>query len=327
MLSEQILALLAGAGEGYLSGEAMSRELGVTRAAVWKCVAALREEGYDISSAPRLGYRLESGPDKLSPALVTAGLESGRVVGQTVECLDKVDSTNTYLKMLAGQGAGDGYAVLADCQTGGRGRRDRPFQSPSGGLYLSVLMKPDCPPVQAVNLTAWVAVAVCRGLEEACGAKAGIKWTNDIILNGKKLCGILTEMGVEGETGALQYVVAGVGVNVAQKEFPPELRDIAVSLEMAGYRPDRNKLAACLLKSFDRMYRAFPAGKQEYLERYRALCVTTGRQAVLLGPDGPLQAEALGIDDDFALRVRLADGTERTVSSGEVSVRGIAGYI
>lgn len=330
MDSDAILRLLIQT-EGYLSGETMSALLGVTRAAVWKEISALREAGYVISSAPRLGYRLEHSPNRLSAGAISAKLPNSIRIGRTLQCLDQVDSTNTYLKKLGAEGAPAGLAVLAEEQTAGRGRRDRLFQSPEGsGLYLSVLLRPDSTPMEAVSLTAWTAVAVCDGIEAACGVRPQIKWTNDIILHEKKLCGILTEMSVEGETGALQYVVAGMGVNVfqtAQDFAQAGLGEIATSLALEGYSVDRNDLAAALLRALDRMARAFPAAHADYLARYRADCVTLGRMVRILRPDGPTEGRAVAVGDDFSLEVAYPDGTRETVFSGEVSVRGLGGYV
>lgn len=330
MNQDNILRLLIQAGR-YISGEEMSKTLGVTRAAVWKGIEALRQAGYVISSAPGLGYKLELCPNKLSAGAISARLGPNTEVGREIVCLEQVDSTNTYLKRRGAEGAPHGLAAAAEEQTGGRGRRGRRFESPKGaGLYLSVLLRPSCTPEQAVPLTAWVGVAVCDGVEAACGLRPRIKWTNDIILNGKKLCGILTEMSVEGETGAVQYVVAGMGTNVhesAEDFAAAGLSNIATSLAIEGRAVDRCVLAAHLLTALDRMAREFPKEKARWLERYRADCLTPGRAVTLLRPDGQEQAVAVGIDENFGLVVEYPDGRRETVTSGEVSVRGIAGYV
>ena len=330
MNQDNILRLLIQAN-GSVSGEEMSRRLGVTRAAVWKEIETLRSAGYEIASLPGQGYRLESCPNRLSAGAISARLSPETLVGREIICLEQVDSTNTYLKRRGAEGAPHGLAALAEEQTGGRGRRGRRFESPKGaGLYLSVLLRPDCAPVEAVTLTAWVGVAVCDAVEQATGVRPQIKWTNDIILNGKKLCGILTEMSVEGETGAVDYVVAGMGTNVGETaEFfaAAGLADIATSLAMEGCAVDRNVLATCLLNALDRMAREFPQEKEKWLSQYRADCLTPGREVKLIGPDGERSAKALAIDDDFGLVAALPDGTLTTVTAGEVSVRGIAGYV
>ncbi len=329
MTQEKVLEILKAAGGGYCSGAAISRELGLSRTAVWKAVARLKEEGYVIDSAPNRGYRLEQSPDRLSQGEL-AGALAGCTVGSNLICLDSVDSTNSYAKRLADEGAPHGTVVLAETQLGGRGRLGNSFSSPAGkGLYLSAILRPEMEPVQAVNLTAWTAVTVCNALERATGVRPGIKWTNDIILNGRKLCGILTEMGLEAESGRLQFVVVGIGINVSQTEedFGEELAQKAISLAQAGYSLRRAELAAAVIRDLDRLDRDFPQEKQAYLERYRRDCLTVGRPVRLLQRGAVREAFAQGIDDQFALVVRLPDGTEQTVTSGDVSVRGLEGYI
>lgn len=327
MLRDQVLALLK-AGDAPCSGEGMSRTLGVSRAAVWKAVEALRQEGYVISSAPHRGYRLEDSPDLLSPGEL-AGALAGRTVGAALLCLDTVDSTNNELKRRADT-APDGLAVLAQEQTGGRGRLGRSFVSPAGkGLYLSVLLRPQCVLADAGMLTAWTAVAVCRALERCCGVRAGIKWPNDIMLEGRKLCGILTELELEAETAALRHVIVGVGINVSQDaaDFGPEVAPVAISLAQAlGRAPRRSQLAAEVLSALDDLYRAFPAQKADYLARYRALCVTAGRAVRVLRPGQVRTGTAEAVTEDFALLVRWDNGEQEALSSGEVSVRGLLGY-
>lgn len=193
MSRETVLSLLLAHPGEYLSGAAMSRTLGVSRAAVWKAIEALRQEGYEITSAPNRGYRLESAPDRVREGELSGHL-AGCLVGSRLLCLDTIDSTNTEAKRQAMAGAPEGLVVLAEEQTGGRGRLGRSFQSPRGcGLYLTALLRPQLPPIEVVDFTAWVAVAVCDGIQAACGVRPRIKWTNDIVLEGKKLCGILTD--------------------------------------------------------------------------------------------------------------------------------------
>ena len=328
MRKDDVLALLK-AAEAPLSGEAMSRALGVSRAAVWKAVEALRGEGYAISSAPRRGYLLKASPDVLSAGEL---YRPGRRVGREIVCLETVDSTNSEAKRRAAGGAPDGLAVLAEGQTGGRGRRERSFLSPAGrGLYLSVLLRPRCSLEQVPALTAWTAAAVCGAVEGLCGLRPGIKWPNDVILEGRKLCGILTELELEADTAALGCVVVGIGLNVSQTEadFGPEVAPLAISLAQAlgGDAPRRAEVAAAVLDALDGMYAGFPDQRGEWLARYRARCLTVGRPVRLLRPGGEEEAYAEEIDDDFALVVRHPDGRRETVSSGEVSVRGLLGYV
>ena len=329
MLRDEVLALLK-QGEGPLSGETMSKRLGVSRAAVWKAVEALRQEGYVISSAPNRGYRLETSPDLLSAGELSGAL-AGRLIGRALICLPTVDSTNSEVKRQAMAGKAEGLAVLADEQTGGRGRRGREFESPAGkGLYCSVLLRPECTLDELMWLTAWTAVAVCDAVEELCGIRPGIKWPNDVILDGRKLCGILTELELEAETAALRYVVVGLGLNVSQTadDFGPEVAPVAVSLTQAlGRAPRRAEAAGAVIAALDRMAADFPRRWGEWLERYRADCLTLGRPVRLLRAGGEEAAEAEAVDETFALVVRHPDGRRETVSSGEVSVRGLLGYV
>jgi len=263
--------------------------------------------------------------EKIAPAL-----QSCRI-GSRLLCLDSVDSTSTEAKRQAALGAPEGFAILSDHQTAGRGRAGRSFHSPAGhGLYLSVLLRPSLPPADMVNLTAWTAVAVCDGIQAACGVRPRVKWTNDLVLNGKKLGGILTELALDQATGELDYLVVGIGINVShgQSDFPEDLRPMATSLSLAlGHPVDRDELAAQLLLALDRMYAQFPSGKEVYLNQYRQDCLTVGNPVKLFTPASFREAFATGIDDEFRLLVEYPDGTTEAVSTGEVSVRGMYGYV
>lgn len=330
MSRQTILKLLLAQPDGtYLSGEKLSEELNITRAAVWKGIQALREEGYDIESRTRLGYRLLSAPEKLTPEAIGARL-STRTVGRRILCFEQLDSTNTYAKSAAQNGGENGLVIIADEQTGGRGRLGRVFHSPKKGLYLTALLKPDLAPADIIPVTAMAAVAAMRAIERTCGVRPGIKWTNDLILNGRKVTGILTEMGVEGESGALQYVVVGIGINANETaaDFSPELEYIATSLSMeTGKAVNRTDLAAALIEELDHLSAALGGDLSEYLHIYRENCVTLGRDVRILGGGTERTAHAVSIDENFALVVQYESGTTETIRSGEVSVRGLCGYV
>lgn len=234
--------------------------------------------------------------------------------------LDTVDSTNTRLKELADRGADEGTVVIAGEQTAGRGTGGRTFFSPGGeGLYLSVLLRPKAELQELFTLTGWAAVAVRDGIEAACGAPCRIKWLNDIWLNGKKLCGILTELSPVIGAGA-DYLVLGVGINVSQTRERFEARglgEIATSLAAEGYPVTCGELAEAVLGELERMYRGFPREKEEYLRRYRTHCLTIGRQVGYRENGTDHEGTAAGVDEDFAL---LVDG--RTVRSGTVYLTG-----
>ena len=329
MLKEDILQLLKAGKDTYLSGQRISAQLGVSRAAVWKAVEALRKDGYGIDSRSNCGYRLVRVPDVMTQeALSDIGT---RQVGQKVLYYDRLDSTNNEIKRLSIDQVENGLAVIADCQTGGRGRRGRSFLSPAGkGLYLSVLMQPRCSVEELSMLTAWSAVALCSAVERACGVRPGIKWPNDLVMQGRKLCGVLTELELEAETGLPRYVIVGIGTNVLQTEadFGPEVAPIAISLEQAlGQAPARTALAKEILRAMDDLYRDFPQEKAQYLEQYRRDCLTLGRPVTVLRSSGARNGFATGINEDFSLTVRWEDGTEEALSAGEVSVRGLYGYV
>lgn len=332
MSREDVLALLRGE-EDFLSGQELSRRLGLSRAAIWKAVDALRREGYEIEARTGLGYRLSAVPDALTEPEIRSFLGKTAVVGRELRCFDKLDSTNNYAKSLAQAGAPDGTAVTAESQTAGRGRMDRSFQSPKGqGIYLSLLLRPALQPDCLPPVTALAGVAVCAAVERVCGVRPGLKWPNDPVLNGKKLCGILTEASLEAETGRLQSLVLGIGINVLQKpeDFAPEIREVATSLLQALGRPvSRPRLTAALLEELDKAYAALLAGDlSDWLAAYRRDCVNLGKTVQLIPFGGGLRetAQAVDVDEDFSLVIRGAGGMERTVRSGEVSVRGLWGY-
>lgn len=327
MLRDEVLTILK-AQDGFLSGTEISRRLGVTRMAVSNAVKALRADGYEIESVTNRGYLLKKSAGKLTAGEIYAHLPESR--RETVRCFDLIDSTNSYLKREAVNGAPNGLCAIANEQTAGRGRSGRSFFSAADcGVYLSMLLRPHCLPQNAMTITAHTAVAVSLAIERACGIKTGIKWTNDIVLGARKLCGILTEITLEAETGLIDSVVIGIGVNVnyAPEDFPPEIRDVAGSVySETGVRADRAKLAAELVLALDEMSEAWCRNPYAWLDQYRNLCVTTGKEVRVIRGDTERNAFALAVTDDFSLRVRYEDGAEEDLDSGEVSVRGLFGY-
>ena len=328
---ETILQLLRGGNT--VSGGELSRRLGLSRSAVWKAVDALRRDGYDIDAAPGRGYRLRAAPDALTEPEIRRFLGAVRVIGGAITCLGETGSTNADCKRMAAQGAPNGAVVVADAQSAGRGRMGRGFQSPKGkGIYLSALLCPELPPERLLPLTALAGESVCAAVERVCGARPGLKWPNDPVLNGKKVCGILTELSMEGESGRVAHVVIGIGVNVGQApgDFSPDVAAMATSLSWELGEPvSRPQLAAAIIEELDKAYAALCAGDlSAYLDAARRDCVNIGRRVQLLSPDGRREeAEAVGLDGRFGLVVRGAGGAERVVRAGEVSVRGMYGYV
>ena len=322
MTKEHVLKMLM-MEEDYLSGETVSRELGITRAAVSIAVKSLREEGYIIDSVTNRGDKLLVRPDILSEGAVAAFLPEGRM--DNVCFLKKVDSTNDYLRQLAQQGAPQGQVVISDYQTKGKGRQGRSFDSPPGaGVYFSYLFRPNTIPSDTAEITAWSAVAVQNAIRSVCGFEADIKWINDLVVGERKLCGILTELSVEAESGQIQFVIIGVGINCNEstEDFAPDIQDRATSMFLqTGSRIDRSRLAAKLVGHFDRMVQDWPDEHDRYLEQYRQWCSTTGRMITVFRGNETETAYAEHVDDHFGLVVRMNDGSIKVLNSGEVSTR------
>lgn len=319
--------LLEREGE-FLSGQEICQQLEISRTAVWKAIEGLRQDGCDIEARRGLGYCLLSSPDALTER------EIRRYLSPETDCpqlntFEEIDSTNSYLKREALRGAAHGTVAVANHQTAGRGRLSRSFQSPAGkGVYLSILLRPELTPEALMGVTGMAAVAAARAVERSTDGPVGIKWTNDLVLNGKKLCGILTEMSLEGETGRVQSLVIGVGVNVLHRseDFSPEVAEIATSLSQEGCTVSRPALAAALVEELYQLGRELGGDLTPWVEEYRRRCVNLGREVRLLWTEGQKRGRALDIDDKFGLVVRLEDGTCTTVRTGEASVRGLYGY-
>ena len=325
---ERVYQLLQERRGKFFSGQEISKRLGVSRAAVWKSIDRLRRDGYIIDARTGLGYRLSAAPDVLVEREVRHFMRQDTVCPD-LRCLEEVDSTNSYLKREALQGAPHKTAVTANCQTAGRGRRERSFVSPAGkGVYLSVLLRPHLPPQSLLGATGMAAVAVCNAIERTAGVRPGIKWTNDLVLGGRKICGILTELALEGETRMTQSLVIGAGVNVSHtaEDFGPQVAEMATSLVQEGYAVSRPALAAAMIEELYRLADSLGRNLSQWLEEYRRDCVTLGKTVRLLWTDRQVQAKAVDLDDQFGLVVRLEDGTQTTVRTGEVSVRGLYGY-
>ncbi|MBO4407937.1 MAG: biotin--[acetyl-CoA-carboxylase] ligase [Clostridiales bacterium] len=326
MNKEKVLKTLYSAGD-YISGEKISDSLNISRAAVNGHIKNLRSEGYDISSVTNKGYRLNKIPDILNTE--TLGLflnDTGRI-----SFFDSINSTNIKLKELAANNAPEGSVVISNEQTSGRGRLGRTFESGKNvGIYLSYLMRPAG--MEAIStLTARTAVMVRKAIVDAYGIDTRIKWVNDIMLNDRKAVGILTELSTESESGFINNAVIGIGVNVKKTLFPKEIENIATSLENESGRSDllRARLAAEIIKDLDILSKEFPADSGYYLDEYRKYCISTGKDVKVINnaDNTERKARSLDINPDFSLKVRFEDGTVKDIFSGEVSVRGLCGYL
>lgn len=257
-------------------------------------------------------------------------LSPGHPWGEYLHWFDCIDSTNTRARELAKAGAPSGTVLIADRQTEGRGRLGRSFHSPGGtGIYFSVILRPRCHASRLMHLTCAAAVAACEAVESACRFRPGIKWTNDLVCGKHKLGGILTELGLNPD-GTVNYAIIGIGINCCQKkeDFPEEIREIAASLAMVtGREIDRSRVAAALMEAFLSMEQTLLTEKDATMEVYRRSCITLGKDISLVRADGSVhRGRALSVDPDGALIVEFIDGHVESVSSGEVSVRGMYGY-
>lgn len=314
--------------EGYVSGQELCERLKVSRTAVWKVMQQLQAEGYEIEAVRNRGYRLKESGDAYSQAELQS-IMSSKWAGKNLLFFEKVDSTNNMVRALAEQGAPEGTLAVAANQTAGKGRRGRSWSAPEGtSIAMSILLRPEFPPERASMLTLVMAMAIARGIREMTGLDAGIKWPNDIVADGKKLCGILTEMSTEMEY--IRYVVIGIGINVSMKEFPEELKQKATSLELCLGRPvKRAPLIDACMRAFEEYYEKYLQTLDLSLlqEEYNRELVNVGREVTVLAPAGDYTGVSHGINREGELVVELAGGEIRNVVSGEVSVRGVYGYV
>jgi BirA family biotin operon repressor/biotin-[acetyl-CoA-carboxylase] ligase len=319
--SEQlVLAFLAEAGDQFVSGEAISDKLGLTRAAVWKHVEALRAQGYRIDAVPARGYRLAEVPDRLT-ALELRPLLNTHDVGQVIHWYEELGSTSDRAKELADEGAEHGEVVIAEAQTAGRGRRGRHWASPPRkNLYFSVVLRPELPPGRVAELTLVASVALCDAVRQA-GVEAGIKWPNDLLVSGRKIAGILTELAAEPDRVHWVVLGAGINVNARAEDFPEELRGEATSIALERGQPAPRALfaAACFTALEEWIDRHAAEGFAVVRDAWRERSVTLGRRVMVRTDGREIVGVAEDIDDAGALLVRGPSGTER-ILSGDVAL-------
>lgn len=320
-VKEKVIKLLDDCKDTYLSGEEIADRIDCTRGAVWKAVKSLQEDGYNISAVTNKGYCLDSNSDVLSVDGIKKYLsEKNHQLDITV--YKTIDSTNNALLELAGKGADEGTVVISGEQTKGKGRLGRSFYSPSDtGLYMSILLRPQMNAEDAIKITTAAAVAVANAVENVSGKRTDIKWVNDVYLNRKKICGILTEAAFNMECGGLDYAVLGIGINAyePQNGFPEEIKNIAGAVFDHKQSDMRNKLAAEVLNEFFKYYSGLH--DSSYYDSYRKRLMWINEKINLISGDKKTPATMLDVDRDCRLKVRLQDGTEKTISSGEISIR------
>lgn len=313
--------------DGYVSGQALCEKFGVSRTAVWKAVNQLKEAGYEIKSVQNKGYRLAVSPDTVSEEELKS-IRKTEWVGQEIFYFPVLDSTNTKAKQLAEEGYPSGTLVVAEQQDAGRGRRGREWASPRGvGIFMTLMLKPDILPNNASMLTLVAALAVAAAIRKCTGRPAGIKWPNDIVMNGKKVCGILTEMSAQIDY--VNHVVVGIGINVHNESFPEDIAQIATSLYLeTGARYQRAALIEEIWEQFERYYAVFLQTQDlsGLVKEYEAHLVNMHQSVRVIDPKESFEGRAMGITPRGELMVDTWE-SRRLVSAGEVSVRGIYGYV
>lgn len=326
-MKEEILRLLRSA-DGYISGQELCNRFGVSRTAVWKAINQLKEAGYEIEAQQNKGYRLMAAPDLMTEAEIKSLMHTDWVAKEVLY-FDTIDSTNIKAQELAEKGYQSGTLVVADKQESGKGRRGRSWVSPSGtGIFMTLMIKPDINPNNASMLTLVAALAVAKAITSVTGEEALIKWPNDIVVNGKKVCGILTEMNAQFDY--INHIVVGIGINVHNESFPEEISQMASSLmiEAGGKRFHRAQIIAETMSYFEQYYDTFLKMQDlsALVREYDKLLVNRNKSVRVLDPKEPFDGKAMGITPKGELIVDTWE-SRKLVSSGEVSVRGIYGYV
>lgn len=318
-VKKTLLIELSNANGEYISGSELARQLGVSRNAVWKAVKALESDGYNIDSVTAKGYRLSSDSNILSGEIIASKNRSEKLGGKII-ILEETSSTNNYAKELAANGAAHGTVIIAEKQSSGKGRLGRKFESPSGkGLYMSVIIRPEFSVEFAPMITSAAAVASAEAVEQLCGCNVGVKWVNDLYMNGKKICGILTEASLGLEMNMLDFAVIGIGINVRSHDFGDELNSRVTTVEDASGRIiSRNELCALILERLE--FYLDGIENRRHLNEYRRREILTGNLVTANSGNKIIRGFAEGIDDNANLRIMLENGEEFILSSGEANL-------
>jgi BirA family biotin operon repressor/biotin-[acetyl-CoA-carboxylase] ligase len=321
MTDEKMLAVLRDGGASYISGEELCKLAGISRAAIWKRIEKLREEGYDIEALPHLGYRLVGSPDSLIPGEIKWKL-GAKVLGREIISYKKVDSTNDIAYGLAEKKMKEGTVIIAEEQARGKGRHGRTWISPpKGGIYMSCILRPELAPNEITKITLLAAVAVAKAIRAVTGLPASIKWPNDILVEGKKVCGILTEM--KAEQDRVDFIILGIGVNVntPAKALPKGASSLKAELHDIGKDAavSRVELAKNILEAVEKYYDILKeSGAAPIIEEWKNLSAMLGSRIKVILPRRTFEAQAETIDRDGALIVRLDSGVLERVSSGDI---------
>jgi BirA family transcriptional regulator, biotin operon repressor / biotin---[acetyl-CoA-carboxylase] ligase len=316
----KILSALRANPDG-VSGAQLAEQLEISRAAVWARMDDLRKAGYDIEASPHFGYKLVSAPDALHADDLLARLGKTKIIGRDIRVFEETTSTNDVIEKLARDGVKEGAVVFAESQTKGRGRLGRKWSSPTHqGLWFSILLRPKLTPQETTQLTVASATALRRAIKKVTGVSADIKWPNDLLIGGKKVVGILTEMSAEVDR--VRHVILGIGVDVNQTDFPPELRAIATSLKAeSGEETSRAELAVEILRELDFDYARICGGKfAAVADEWEAGCGTIGQSVSVQMGVRRIRGVAEALDDDGALLVRTEHGHLERVIGGDVTL-------
>lgn len=321
-MNEKVFEILQNSND-YISGQEISKKLNVSRQAVWKAINALKEQGFTIDSVTNKGYKIIDYPKSLNKQVLDNILET-KFIGKNMIVLQTTGSTNDYLKTLSHKGCENGTVAAAREQTSGKGRLGRKWVSEKDeNIYFSVLLKPQLSPMEVSGITPVAGLAVCKAIREFCNIDCKIKWPNDVIVNNKKLVGILTEMSAEFD--AVEFIVIGIGINIDQTDFPEEVKSKATSLFLeTGNKPDKNKFLALVLKHLeDELTKSNYKINETNLEDYKNLCATIGRKVTCCKGNSRIQGTAVNVNTKGELEVKTEDNSVITVNSGEVIIQGI----
>ncbi len=321
-MQKKILEILS-KKEDYISGQEISKKFNISRQAVWKAINSLKEQGFVIDSVTNKGYKLINYPKVLNKHVLDNMLET-EFIGKNMIVLETAGSTNDYLKILGHKGAAHGTVAAAREQTAGKGRLGRKWVSEKDeNIYFSVLLRPRLYPMEISGITPVAGLAVCRAIREFCNIDCKIKWPNDIIVNNKKLVGILTEMSAEYD--AVDFIVIGIGINTDQAEFPDEVRNKATSIFLeTGKNPDKNKLLSVVLKHLEaELTKSSYKLNKTNLEEYKNLCTTINRKVTCCKNGRQIEGMAVNVNSKGELEVKTKDNSVITVNSGEVIIQGI----
>jgi len=318
LLDDKILNYFKKHEEGYVSGEDLSRELGISRAGVWKHIESLREEGYEIEAFPHLGYKLISIPDRLTEVELRWKLKTD-IIARKIYSYKEIASTNDTAYNLAMHGEKQGSVVIAESQTSGRGRMGRIWLSPkSKGAYLSVILRPDILPKEVAGITLLSALSVARAVSEMTNLAAFIKWPNDVLINNQKICGILTEMNAE--TDKINFVIIGIGININTKKeiLPKGATSVAEEL---GMEVSRIEIVRGIFKNLDKYYRLFNSGNIEgIIKEYKEFANFLGTRVQVTHHDSKMEGYAIDVDRDGALILRMDSGLNERILAGDVTM-------